>query len=394
MSVPDPSGSMSMLDMDMNMAMQHSDHPLAALVSAAAAAAAAAAVSTAEDSGDMDAMDTGGIDAMDTQPMPFTAYTSGTATQAHVTDAGIRSTNESAIPCDFIASLRSVAPFVTILRAISFKQKAYCTIAAEGMRLTAEDSRTVQAKAYLPKSLFREFKLSDNTTLDPDEELSFMVDIRMLTDCLSIFGAQQQPGSSSTNGDDYMQQPQHTSYATQQSSPVSLQLSYPRNGGELTLMLKDGNVVTACSLATYDNEPITDLHMSFGDRRTVGKIIMKSDWLKTAFAELDSTSSDLTLAISPQHPFFRISASGLAGESQLDYPRDTEVLESFNCTMATVNKYKFTMLHPCMKALGISAKTSIRVNEIGILSMQFMIQLTTSQISFVDYIVLPIEENN
>ncbi|KAH9272412.1 hypothetical protein BASA83_005218 [Batrachochytrium salamandrivorans] len=282
MSVPDPSGSMSMLDMDMNMAMQHSDHPLAALVSAAAAAAAAAAVSTAEDSGDMDAMDTGGIDAMDTQPMPFTAYT-------------------------------SVAPFVTILRAISFKQKAYCTIAAEGMRLTAEDSRTVQAKAYLPKSLFREFKLSDNTTLDPDEELSFMVDIRMLTDCLSIFGAQQQPGSSSTNGDDYMQQPQHTSYATQQSSPVSLQLSYPRNGGELTLIL-----------ATYDNEPITDLHMSFGDRRTVGKIIMKSDWLKTAFAELDSTSSDLTLAISPQHPFFRISASGLAGESQLDYPRDTE----------------------------------------------------------------------
>ncbi|KAH9248231.1 hypothetical protein BASA81_014152 [Batrachochytrium salamandrivorans] len=283
MSVPDPSGSMSMLDMDMNMAMQHSDHPLAALVSAAAAAAAAAAVSTAEDSGDMDAMDTGGIDC-----------------HGHSTHA--------------IHCLHKCRPLVTILRAISFKQKAYCTIAAEGMRLTAEDSRTVQAKAYLPKSLFREFKLSDNTTLDPDEELSFMVDIRMLTDCLSIFGAQQQPVFAGF-----------------------LQLSYPRNGGELTLMLKDGNVVTACSLATYDNEPITDLHMSFGDRRTVGKIIMKSDWLKTAFAELDSTSSDLTLAISPQHPFFRISASGLAGESQLDYPRDTEVLESFNCTMATVN---------------------------------------------------------
>ncbi|EGF81803.1 hypothetical protein BATDEDRAFT_87254 [Batrachochytrium dendrobatidis JAM81] len=298
----------------------------------------------------------------------------------------LQHTNESILPCEFIASLRSVAPFVTILRAISFKQKAYCTIAAEGMRLTAEDSRTVQAKAYLPKSLFREFKLSDGSALTPDEELSFMVDIRVLTDCLTIFGAQQQPGGYS-NEDLPQQQPQQASHIGIQSSPVSLQLSYPKGGGELTLMLQDGNIVTACNLATYDNEPITDLHATFGDRQIVGKIIMKSDWLKTAFGELDSTSSDLTLSISPQHPFLRISASGLAGESELDYPRDTEVLESFSCTMPTSNKYKFTMLHPCMKALGMSTKTSIRVNEIGILSLQFMIQLTTSQISFVDYIV-------
>ncbi|KAL2915447.1 checkpoint clamp complex protein Rad1 [Polyrhizophydium stewartii] len=305
-----------------------------------------------------------------------------------------RTGDEYMLPLDFVASLRSVAPFVTLLRAISFKQRAYCTIAYEGIRFTAEDSRTVQAKAYLPKSLFREFRWSDNTPLAEDEELSFMVDIRMLGECLTIFGGQQQSSGSAAPDDPHGAAAAPAPAAAASASPVSLQLSYPKAGGELTLLLQDGSVVTACNLSTYDNEPITDLHAVFGDRPIISKIIMKSDWLKTAFAEIDDTSSDLTLTIAPQHPFLRISASGLAGESELDYPRDTEVLESFSCTVPSRNKYKFSMLNPCLKALGMSTKTSIRVNEIGILSMQFMIHLAASQISFVDYVVLPIEEAN
>eukprot|EP00842_Homolaphlyctis_polyrhiza_P000030 jgi/Hompol1/1027/HPOL_004429-RA len=297
-----------------------------------------------------------------------------------------RSSNHRS-PFGFIPARRTDSLTCIALGTVhSVLQKAYCTIAAEGIRLTAEDSRTVQAKAYLPKSLFRDFKWSDNTQLSDLDELSFVVDIRALTDCLTIFGAQQPSGSSSsaTVGDDHAVN--QGGAAGAQSSPVSLQLSYPKTGGELTLMLQDGNVVTACELATYDNEPITDLHAHFEERPLISKIIMKSDWLKTAFAELDDTSSDLTLSISPVYPFLRMSASGLAGESDLDYPRDTEVLESFHCAMASTHRYKFTMLHPCMKALGMSIKTSIRVNEIGILSLQFMLQLTTTQISFVDYV--------
>ncbi|KAI8924227.1 repair protein Rad1/Rec1/Rad17-domain-containing protein [Entophlyctis helioformis] len=299
-------------------------------------------------------------------------------------------------PLEFVASLRSVAPLVTLLRAISFKQqKACCTIASEGLRLTAEDSQTVQAKAYLPKALFREFKWSDGTLLTDDRELSFMVDIRVLTDCLTIFGAQQQPGSGISSGQGAGTagsggggiDEQTAPHAAPQTSPVSLQLSIPQGGGELTLMLQESNVVTACNLATYDIETLADLHLNFEEHPVVGKIIMKSDWLKTAFEELDATASDLQLTIAPQHPFMCISATGLAGESTLEYPRDTQVLESFHCSELSTNKYKFSMLQPCMRALAMSNKTSVRVNAKGILSLQFMIQLTTTHFSFVDYIV-------
>lgn len=113
---------------------------------------------------------------------------------------------------------------------ISMLQRAYCTIDADGLQFTAEDSRTVQAKAYLPKALFREFKWPEGDDGMAEEgELSFVIDIKALSDCLSIFGShQQQPHSS--NGDTSMQQSNNS------VSVVSLQLSYPRSGGELTLM--------------------------------------------------------------------------------------------------------------------------------------------------------------
>ncbi|KAI8918707.1 repair protein Rad1/Rec1/Rad17-domain-containing protein [Entophlyctis helioformis] len=275
---------------------------------------------------------------------PLASFTVGSTGQTYRFESGTQ-------PLEFVASLRSVAPLVTLLRAISFKQ---------GLRLTAEDSQTVQAKAYLPKALFREFKCSG-----------------------------QGAGTAGSGGGGIDEQT--APHAAPQTSPVSLQLSIPQGGGELTLMLQESNVVTACNLATYDIETLADLHLNFEEHPVVGKIIMKSDWLKTAFEELDATASDLQLTIAPQHPFMCISATGLAGESTLEYPRDTQVLESFHCSELSTNKYKFSMLQPCMRALAMSNKTSVRVNAKGILSLQFMIQLTTTHFSFVDYIVLPME---
>ncbi|RKO85886.1 Rad1/Rec1/Rad17, partial [Blyttiomyces helicus] len=141
------------------------------------------------------------------------------------------------------------------------------------------------------------------------------------------------------------------------------------------IRLEERGVVTACHVATYDPEPLIELQSVFAEHQIVSKVIMKSEWLKEAFSELDSTSTTLSLLVSPAPPYFRLSAAGLAGEAQMDYPKDTDVLESFYCSGPATHQYKFALLQPCLKALACSSKTSIRVNERGFLSLQVDIRV-------------------
>lgn len=76
---------------------------------------------------------------------------------------------------------------------------------------------------------------------------------------------------------------------------------------------------------------------------------MKSSWLRDALSELDSWSCrDITFICTPAmdpstrptkgkhtqtpaQPTLRIHAAGTFGSTEMDYPNDREVLESFEC---------------------------------------------------------------
>lgn len=51
------------------------------------------------------------------------------------------------------------------------------------------------------------------------------------------------------------------------------------------------------------------------------------------------------------------------------------------------NRYKITLIKPSLKALTLSSKISVRMDNRGFLSLQFMIQNEDNQISFVEYLV-------
>ena len=57
-----------------------------------------------------------------------------------------------------------------------------------------------------------------------------------------------------------------------------------------------------------------------------------------------------------------------------------------NCHTAGV-RYKIALLKPSVKALMVSTRTSIRMDNRGFLSMQFMIRLDDGQICFAEYFV-------
>ncbi|KAI8852702.1 repair protein Rad1/Rec1/Rad17-domain-containing protein [Chytridium lagenaria] len=119
---------------------------------------------------------------------------------------------------------------------------------------------------------------------------------------------------------------------------------------------------------------------------------MNSRWLRDAFSELDSTADKTTFLMSPREPFFRLSASGVSGDTEIDYPKDTEVMESFSCRSQTQVEYSNSLLQHTLKALVLSSKTSIRINSASFLSMQFMLPARDKEVLFVEFMVMKTEQ--
>ncbi len=73
----------------------------------------------------------------------------------------------------------------------------------------------------------------------------------------------------------------------------------------------------------------------------------------------------------------------------MDYPKESEVFEGFDCAETQSHNYKLSLLQPAVKALSISHKTQLRMNQVGVLSLQHMIKNEDKNISFVDFFVAP-----
>nr|XP_032831448.1 cell cycle checkpoint protein RAD1 isoform X3 [Petromyzon marinus] len=178
--------------------------------------------------------------------------------------------------------------------------------------------------------------------------------------------------------------------------PVALSLRYGGYGSPLILCLEEGGVVTDCSLRTQ--EPEDPLDFEFGgsdadeDRQTPNKVILKAEGLKEAFADLELSSSGAEVSVhitmSPARPHFRLSTFGPLGSTHCDFPRDSDMVESFHCTKAQTNQYKASFLKPSAKALSQASKVSVRMDWRGLLSLQFMIP-NDGEVSFVEYYCCP-----
>ncbi|CAI9724798.1 cycle checkpoint RAD1-like [Octopus vulgaris] len=155
-------------------------------------------------------------------------------------------------------------------------------------------------------------------------------------------------------------------------------------------ILEEDGVLTDCSIKTMEPEEVLDF--DFCTENVVNKIIMKSECLREAFSELDMTSSVLEFLLSPDPPYFRMSTFGNAGRTHSDFPRDSDMIESFQCQATQTNRYKISLLKPSVKALTISSRVSIRVDKRGFLSLQFMIKNEDGQVCFVEFYCVPDED--
>ncbi|XP_039398918.1 cell cycle checkpoint protein RAD1 isoform X2 [Mauremys reevesii] len=253
-----------------------------------------------------------------------------------------------------VASLDNVRNLSNILKAIHFKDHATCFATTNGIKVTVENAKCLQANAFIQAGIFQEFIVQE-------ESVMFRINLAVLLDCLTIFG-----------------------------TSTALRMCYRGYGYPLTLFLEEGGVVTVCKINT--EEPEETLDFDFCSTNVVNKIILQSEGLREAFAELDMTSEVLQITMSPDKPYFRLSTFGNAGSAHLDYPKDSDLMEAFHCNQTQTNRYKISLLKPSTKALVLSCKVSIRTDNRGFLSLQYMIRNEDGQICFVEYYCCPDED--
>ncbi|KDR12148.1 cell cycle checkpoint protein RAD1 [Zootermopsis nevadensis] len=254
----------------------------------------------------------------------------------------------------FEAYIDSVKHILTLLKAVNFKDNATCFATNKGLKVTVEDSKCVQASSFIQREMFQHYKLND-------VQVTFKVNISILVECLNIFGG----------------------------SATALKVCYQGYGFPLRMLLEEGGVITDCSIKTSESEEILDFNFSAAN--VLNKIILRSECLKEVFAELDSSSDLIEILLSPDPPYFRITTAGTAGDTKIDIPKNSGMIETFQCTTLATSRYRLSHVKPSAKSLAVSQKVSIRTDDRGLLCFQYMIP-ADNHTCFIEYCCTPIAD--
>ncbi|KAF7985018.1 hypothetical protein HWV62_10018 [Athelia sp. TMB] len=335
------------------------------------------------------------------------------------------------------ASVHDVRYFAALLRGLNFTNTQKATVMAykAGLVITVEEARTLLATAFAKTEIFDEFtythppsephspsqrqrraNLSQDSMVDdqphPDvddaekESTAFEIPLNTLIECLNIFGtAGPLPAASAgttkrkwkrageggddmdrDDGNERVRGPMDTFFGGgKDDKRTGMRMSFQGPGYPLTLLIAEDATgpTTTCDITTFDPEP--SLQLEFDRESTVLEIILKSSWLRDALSEIDPSCDRLTFIANPPgqqatggsgtrlKPILRIKAAGTFGSTEMDYPNDKEVLESFICTHAVSVSYHTAYIARAARGLTSSSKTSLRIDEGGLLSLQFLL---------------------
>ena len=164
--------------------------------------------------------------------------------------------------------------------------------------------------------------------------------------------------------------------------------SYTESGAPFSIILVESGVTTTCNLSTYEPESPDEIPFQRDDMQV--KIIMQARWLFDAISELSSTTpTKLVLMATPEAPYLRLESAGHLGSASVDFSKGRDLLETFTVAAPWRQAYKFEMIKAAAEAMRLASKVSIRGDEQGVLSLQFMVEVEGGGVSFVDFRFVP-----
>ncbi|KYQ57860.1 Cell cycle checkpoint protein RAD1 [Trachymyrmex zeteki] len=250
--------------------------------------------------------------------------------------------------------LTNLKIIIELLKAINFIEIATCLGSENGLKITIEHDKCLQASVYFPSTVFDEFKLK--------EDVMFSLSLKILVDCLCMF------------------------WPTSQEDSVAVQMFYKGTGYPLSIIIEEDGIITDCSLKTLEVEELLDFHIETED--IVNKVVLQTELLAAVtMAELDPTCRIVELRFSPEKPFFRIGLAGMGSICHIDLPHDNDLINTFQCTKTVTSLFMLGHFKPAINALSCASKVSLRTNNSGLLCFQYMVKTEDGNTCYMEFYV-------
>jgi len=301
-----------------------------------------------------------------------------------------------------------------LLKCISSAKKAQVRISAEGLRFSTEEGSVMESFIFLEKALFTSYTYNvpppPSSQDDAPDPPTFEVNLTSLLETLNIFSlsdpnASKRPGEYDAFAAHRLNRHAGINAFSNQALGVTgvCSFSYDGEGSPLGIHMSESGVTTTCDLTTYDAESTEEIPFT-RDSLSL-KTIMRSNYLLDAVTELSSTNPDhLTIVASPTSrpgADLSLSAAGALGSATVDFTAntssDTPILETFYCPNKTSASFKFALIKSAQRAMAVATKVSLRLDEGGVLSMQFLVEVEAGVgggegCAFVDFRIVPLVE--
>lgn len=311
----------------------------------------------------------------------------------------------------FNAVSPSARQLLILLRCLPPSPKAHIRLSLEGLRVSVDDGSAMEAFVFVEKALFSSYTFNprlQGESSEPDQPV-FQVNLNALIETLNIFTLSDLPvqkQSATTEAYAAHRLNRHAGINAFSSGAAGMtgicSITYEEEGSPLSIHMSDAGVTTTCDLTTYAAAILEEIPFS---RDAIAlKTIMRSTYMLDAVNELASLApAYLTIAATAadsNNASLSLSAAGTLGSANVDFAAvtstDEPTLETFNCAARTSASFRFTQIKSAQRAMSTASKVSVRLDEEGVLSMQFLVELEThgagAGLAFVDFKMVPLVE--
>lgn len=248
----------------------------------------------------------------------------------------------------------------------------FCTPTALTFHVYGTSAKQSQASVDMNKGMFCDYQISQNG--------EFSVNLTSVLECLHILGNHHLERTK-------------LCWAFSPSSQTF----------EMELLEEGGVLSTAAipGLLPSSSASSTSLALAFSQSPIVSRILLKSEWLKQAWNELQHVPGATTCTVAITKKSLQLATVGHAGECIVSLPATTSTqgslllsLECQNSKNAIPQSYPWQSFQLGMKGLEIAEETCLTINQAGMMAIQHQILDTVGDgdANFVDFLMASLEQ--
>jgi len=259
----------------------------------------------------------------------------------------------------FIGKLDTSKSLLKLLKAVNVKDRANFFISPDGIKVTVEDSRSMQITALMQAHFFEEFVLREGRGDEENSsELAFSIKLNILISCLDMYGENDFP---------------------------QVKICYKGFGNPLQLFVSTQGEMIDCAIKTMEVEDC--MNFNFADSSVINKFILDSDMFKEVVAYLDPNCESVRLEIKKDQ--FRFSTTSTFGDSEAKVTSNSRMMEKYMYNAPASNNYKYSFLKLGLKPLAISDKVSLQVDSRDFICIQHKIHPDGEGQAFLEFYCVP-----